>query len=396
MTGSFVRGVRGVRRAAALALKPVAELVLPARRRAVAAAGVSRASDAPCRLFIGPVNSAGQGWAWARAAERLPGVAAVDFMYRNPTDVFAFPADHSVPTAFFIGNHRWQRLQRRAVGSGFTHVIIESGRHIFGTDGHVSDQIDALRRRGVRVALVFHGSDIRLPSEHAAAEPDSPFRGDLYPDTARLEENALRNRALVAESGLPVFVSTPDLLGSVPGATWLPVAVAGERWADAAAAPALERERPIVVHAPSNAGLKGSGLITATMQRLDAEGLIEYREIAGVPAERMPEIYGAADIVLDQFSLGIYGVAAVEALASGRLVVSHVSAESRSVVKDSIGLDLPVVEARASELERLLRDVVADRPRFQRIARSGPGFVEAVHSGARSADALRAFLASAS
>ncbi len=44
-----------------------------------------------------------------------------------------------------------------------------------------------------------------------------------------------------------------------------------------------------------------------------------------MPADAMPEVYGGADIVLDQFPLGTYGVAACEALVAGRLVVSHVS-----------------------------------------------------------------------
>ncbi|MET0725426.1 MAG: hypothetical protein ABWY36_03685 [Leifsonia sp.] len=389
MTNVFVRGARLIARKLP---EPVADLVLPGRRRAVAEAGVSRAAEAPRRLFIGPVNSAGQGWAWARAAERLPGVSAVDFMYRNPGDVFAFPADHAVPTAFFIGNRLWQREQRDAVTRGFTHVIIESGRHIFGTSGTVLEQIDGLRAHDVAVALLFHGSDLRVPSEHAASEIDSPFHGGRYPDTALLEQTALRNRALIGESGLPVFVSTPDLHAYTDAATWLPVAIDVERWAGAASVPALTRQTPVVVHAPSNAGLKGSELIADTVRRLDAEGLIEYREVRGVPAERMAEVYGSADIVLDQFSLGIYGVAAVEALAAGRLVVSHVSDAVRSTVLETTGQALPVVESRAGDLETVLRAVLEDRERFAAIARSGPGFAAAVHDGRRSAEVIGGFL----
>lgn len=371
---------------------PIADRVLPGRRRSIAHGGTTRVGRASTRLFVGPVNSAGQGYAWARAAERLPDVAAADFMYRNPGDVFAFPADHAVPTPFFISSAPWQRAQRRAVAARFTHVIIESGRHLFGSDGEVLDQIEFLRRSGLHVALLWHGSDIRLPSRHAASHPDSPFREGRYPETQRLEEIAQRNRTLIDESGLPVFVSTPDLLEYVPGATWLPVVVDVDRWADAATEPALERPRPIVVHAPSNAGLKGSDLIADTVRRLDAEGIIEYREARGVAAQQMPEVYGTADIVLDQFSLGIYGVATCEALAAGRVVVSQVAEFTRETVFERTALALPIAQARADRLESTLRSVVADRERYRELASKGPAFVRAVHDGRRSAEALAAFL----
>ncbi|WP_052460573.1 glycosyltransferase family protein [Microbacterium gorillae] len=361
-------------------------------RRAARDAGTTPITRAERTLFIGPVNSAGQGFAWARAAERIPGVAAADFMYRNPDDVFGFPADHEVPTVFFRVNKHWQRAQRRAVRRRFSHVIVESGRHLFGSDGAVSDQVRPLIDRGVQVALLWHGSDIRSPGAHAAAEPDSPFHGDRYADTERLTEITAVNHALMRELALPVFVSTPDLLRFVPGATWLPVVVDVQRWARPAP-PQRLANRPVVVHAPSNAGLKGTELITELMRRLDAEGLVEYREIHGVAAADMPGIYGEADIVLDQFGLGIYGVAAVEAMAAGRLVISHVGDDVREAVRHESGRELPIVEARAVDLERVLREVVARPDRFAEIAASGVSFAGEVHDGARSARALESFLA---
>ena len=50
---------------------------------------------------------------------------------------------------------------------------------------------------GIDVALLFHGSDIRLPALHAQAETDSPFRDQRYTATDRLEEAARANRALI-------------------------------------------------------------------------------------------------------------------------------------------------------------------------------------------------------
>lgn len=371
----------------------VAGRVLPGLARQFRETGVTTVADARRRLLITPVNSAGQGQAWARAAERLPEVSAASTMFRGGDDVFGFTADHVIPATALVGNERWRRAQGKAISHGFTHVIIESGRHPFRPDGSVLDLVRGLEDAGIRVALLWHGSDIRLPSAHAAAEPDSPFRDGAYVDTAALESIAAANARLSAASGVPVFVSTADLLAFVPGAIWLPVVVDAERWASAAARPALTGEGPLrVVHVPSRAGLKGSHRIADTMQRLQDEGVVEYTELHGIPSGRMPEVIGATDIVLDQFLAGAYGVAVCEALAAGRLVVSHVAEGTREAVRRASGRDLPVVQARAGELEGVIRGIAADRARFATRASEGPDFVRAVHDGTMSAEVLRPFL----
>jgi hypothetical protein len=59
----------------------------------------------------------------------------------------------------------------------FTHVINESGQP-FGSARSMRRVIqDAYGRRlrGVRTAMLFHGSDIRLPSMHRAENPNPHF-----------------------------------------------------------------------------------------------------------------------------------------------------------------------------------------------------------------------------
>jgi hypothetical protein len=138
--------------------------------------------------------------------------------------------------------------------------------------------------------------------------------------------------------------------------------------------------------------LKGSRQISAAVRTLHAEGVIEYREVSGVPADKMLDVYGGADIVLDQFMAGAYGVAACEGMAAGRLVVSHVAEDTRIEVRTQTGLDLPIVQSRAVALEGILRRIVAERDRYQRVAEDGRAFVQAVHSGDLSADRLAQFL----
>ena len=149
---------------------------------------------------------------------------------------------------------------------------------------------------------------------------------------------------------------------------------------------------PIVVHAPTLRWLKGTDLIEPMLRRLAAEGVIDYRQVVGVSHASMPALYAEADIVLDQFLLGSYGVTACEALAAGRLVVGHVDAPTRLRVRELSGLELPVLEATVESLESELRRAAAEPEAFEGLRAAGPVFVESVHDGRRSAAALAPFL----
>jgi len=347
------------------------------------------------RLLIGPANSAGQGNAWARAAGLLPETRGVNFAVHGQDERFGFEADFAVRAADIARNPVWQDRQRRRILRGFTHVLVESGRRLWGPRQTPREQIEAMRDAGLTVGLVFHGSDIRIPSLHAAMEAASPFIGDRYPDTEKLERLTRANHALVSESELPVFVSTPPLLDHLSTATWLPVVIDPDPWERAAARPPLERSRPIVVHAPSNRGLKGTELITDALTALDAQGAIEYREVTGVPASQMVALYAQADIVVDQFVLGEYGVAACEAMAAGRVVVSHFAERHRALVAEAAGMQLPIVESGAHEVAEVIRRVLDQRDAHQDLAAAGPRFVRTLHDGRASARALAPFLGAA-
>lgn len=352
-------------------------------------------SDSPVRLFIGPANFAGQGYQWARAVERsFPDVGAVSMLGLDP-GVFRPDVDLSVPIAVYLRSRSWHS-DFEGYLSRQTHVVWEAGRPLFGRryGGDIVREIAQLEARGVKAALLFHGSDIRPPSRHAAQSEWSPFHASSN-EVRVLEERANRSASLASEAGVPSFVSTPDLLQWLPEATWCPVVVDSARWQEAASAAAKMRSSngvPVVAHAPSRPWLKGTDRIEPMLRRLTDEGVIEYRQIVGIPHAEMPAFYAEADIMLDQFVLGIYGVAACEAMASGRLVMSHVDEFTRSQVRERTGLELPILEATVESLESELRRAAADPGAFDRYRTAGPAFVNAVHDGHRSAQAMAPFL----
>lgn len=351
--------------------------------------GPAQAPDTDIRLYVAPANFAGQGGQWARAVSRhVPGAGAVSMGFQG-AGAFGFRADYPVDKDVYLYSGSWQRRQLRAVSRGFTHVLIEAERPLFGTFlGSVEREVAALARSGVRAAFVCHGTDIRLPSRHARTHPFSPYRDGLLAQTPELERRARENRRVLDRCGLPVFVSTPDLLLDVAQGLWLPVVVDLERWKRSN--PALTGPRPVVVHIPSKAIIKGTDLVDPILTALHDDGLIDYRRVEGVPSGDMPELYGSADIVVDQFRIGSYGVAACEALASGRLVVSDVSEQVRAEVEAATGLALPIVQATAAELAEAIRRIVADPGHYRQVAEAGPRFVGEVHDGRYSARILAA------
>lgn len=348
--------------------------------------------DTPVRLVIAPVNSAGQGWAWARAAERLNDVGARSSAVRSLRE-FGFATDQLVPLGDYRWSTRWQSAQREAILGNATHVLLESAKPLFGdaVGRGAEDDLFLLREAGIRVALLFHGSDLRDPEAHRRAERHSPYADGLWKLTPALEIRARRAKRLIERSEVPVFVSTPDLLDDAPKANWLPVVVDSSRW-NSDHAPLWHGGRPIVAHVPSAAIVKGTDLIDGTLRKLDAEGVIEYRRVEGIVNAEMPNAYRSADIVLDQFRLGSYGVAACEAMAAQRIVVSHVSSAVRKKVATITGQILPIFQAEADELSEVLRAIAADPTNALELAARGPDYVTSVHDGEMSSRVLASWL----
>jgi hypothetical protein len=334
---------------------------------------------------IGPANMAGQAWAWAKALEReLPGTRTEVLMVDRGSSLI-FPADELVPAATYVRDVQWQQSTRDRILSTWTHALLEAGRPLMGVLYGRTFAADArlMEQAGVKVGLVFHGSELRDPRRHAAAHRFSPFQDTTDEWVQRVQATVDLLRPDVEAFSGPCMVSTPDLIEELPGATWLPVVVDCEIWTPRPERP--EPAVPVVVHTPSRAAIKGSAFVDDALAPLVAEGLVEYRRVEGLRPEQMPKVLGEADIVLDQFAIGSYGVLACQAMATGTAVIGHVSPEVRRAVEQATGQVLPVVEATPDTLQETLRRLVAAPELRRAAAQAGPPFIRAVHDGKRSA-----------
>lgn len=345
---------------------------------------VTASATAEHSVLMAPANYAGQAAEWTKALRT--NVDSMDAKnYAVDGGGFGFDADALIPRAVYHNSVSWQREQL-AAASRFTHFMIESFQPPFGRYMHrdLYRQIRAVEP--AKVALMCHGTDVRLPSLHAQRTPWSPLRSSSS-TTARQEILAARNLEFVAaNSSLPVFVSTPDLLEDVDRAVWCPVVIDVELWTTRVRSD--QTRVPVVVHAPSKPGVKGTEHIDPILRHLDREGVIRYRPVRDVPHASMPSILRRADIVVDQIGLGSYGVVACEAMASGCAVVSHVTDAVRALVERNTGIPLPILEADPATLDQVVRHLAEDATLRVRLSERGRAFAEAVHDGRESARRL--------
>lgn len=340
----------------------------------------------PIKLGLGPANFAGQLSAIAQAVTTARPDVSAEVFVRNAGSPFHYPADVQIPA------RRLERLdgqveQLNRILPRYTHLIADAFRPVFGTlnGTDIGGDLPALASRNIKVALLSHGSDVRDPDRHMESTPFSLFF-DAPPEVvAERRAKALRSRRIVQESDLPVFVTTPDLLDDMPGATWLPLVVDVEAWATDN--PVMERSRPVVLHAPSKRWTKGTDRFMGQLEAMDRRGLIEFQLIENLPWAEMRERVQNADLVLDQFAIGSYGALACEAMAAGRPVLAWLSDAALSTVGDAPIVNTPP-DGVAAAVEGLL-----DQPeRVVQLGIESRDYARRVHDGREAVQRLSGFL----
>ena len=340
-------------------------------------------SRSPRRLVIGMLNTAGQARAWVNAVRHNTPATAESWGIKRPEEAaISFAADRTYTLVNGAADQAWKDLLQAPTKP--THLIIESGKPIVirGTFRRMLFQALTARRHSIRPALLFHGSDIRVPSMHAATNIDSPFHESLDGLTAKLEAQTQTMRRWLRVWPFPIFFSTLDLKRFVPRGRWLPI-VPDASWFTPMSAISTDRPRPHVLHLPSRRALFQSDRVDQICQALHEEGVIEYRSITGVSPGEVRAHVEWSDIVIDKIGLGGTGVMAVQVMASGRLLIGDVDQIARAEVPD-----LPLIQSSTSTLEQVIRDLVADRSTWAARAAAGQAFARKYHDGRYSAAVL--------
>jgi glycosyltransferase involved in cell wall biosynthesis len=148
--------------------------------------------------------------------------------------------------------------------------------------------------------------------------------------------------------------------------------------------PPSDRERPVVVHAPSHRAKKGTEYVIAACEQLP----VELDIVEGVPHDEARKRYARADIVVDQLYAGWHGIFAIEAMALGKPVVTHLNPDAVEQAERAYGTKVPLVPTRKETLAADLRPLVESPALRRELGGAGRAYVERVHDIDKIADRL--------
>jgi hypothetical protein len=305
-------------------------------------------AERPLRVTLAPVNTAGVPWTTAQALRRR-GVDARLVVFERYT--LHPEADVSLDRHGGFARRQltqWAALARLLPQTDVFHFV-------FGlTLVPQSLQFPILRAARKKSVMHYLGSDIR----------------------GKTPEQLAYGRKADAQ-----------IIGSYDAIRWVPEAEVIPPGIDLAAiapVPPSDRERPLIVHAPSSRRRKGTEHVLAAVEGLDAD----LELVEGLHHDEAFERYRAADIVVDQLNAGWYGLFAIEAMALGKPVVTFLHEEAVARTEEAFGLEVPIVSATKETLRERLEPLVASAAERRRIGAASRAYVERVHDLERSTDRL--------
>ena len=177
------------------------------------------------------------------------------------------------------------------------------------------------------------------------------------------------------------------IVGSYDAVRWVPdanVVPPGIDLRDFEPTSPSDRARPLVVHAPSSRGRKGTEHVIAACEQLP----VDLEIVEGLHHDEARERYRAADIVVDQLNAGWYGLFAIEAMALGKPILTFLHDEAVRRTEDAFGVPVPIVGTTKETLVEDLRPLVESPEERRRVGLASRAYVERVHDVEQVADRL--------
>lgn len=276
---------------------------------------------------------------------------------------------------------RWAQARAAAVGQAWKRAVDECDTFLFLWNSFRDDYSDLveLKQRGKRIVWWFVGDDSRWKpayDQEMASFGLAPLHYG-YPITPNeLLPRMLRLRT--AEALADVVVNTPSQCGLAlrPYFDALQSPIALDRYPH----DTTQRERPVLLHAPSHADKKGSTQILSVMDELRAEGLeFDVKLLDRVPHDEALRIYAGVDILVGQIGAMTLGKQDRELMATGKVVVGG----PHGTYPQRWPEDCPAIPAlRVDELRTALRAIIPDVERRRTLAERGRAWVAARHDPA--------------
>lgn len=318
------------------------------------------------RVLQAPLNIANQGWMNAEAL-RLRGHDAEVWQFGERS--FGYPADRVFQET---GSPRAVvQLLFEAIDREFDVVhfhFAQSLVHAIGPLPWFWD-LPIWKALGVTVVFSFHGTDVRVASIAKELDPWSAYHFADIPTDERLIRERLELIGGYADAWTISNVANSPY---VPAAVYLPLSVDLREIEES---PPRRNRTPIVAHAPSARGTKGTEFVLQGLEVLREKGVeFELDLIEGVSNRDVLQRYARADVVVEKLVNEGFGVAALEAMSVGRPVVSRIAP-----VVYKAHPDLPIVDATPDTFVDVLGGLLRSRDEIERRSAMGRAYVLANH-----------------
>ena len=341
----------------------------------------------PLRVLHCPALVGGHA-AGLALGERALGLDSHTLALEEPP--YGYEADHVLfprgAGAFERERRRWAFVVGRLRGFDVVHFNFGSTLMPAGhPDANAVSRLYAALVRGLDVRVLPRRTAVFVTYQGDDARQAAPRFARLPPGYFEPRSDAAKRRAILRLTGRAdgVFALNPDLLDVLPAsASFLAYASVDPRaWTPV---PSSSVRPSVVVHAPTDRGVKGTEHIVRAVEQLRAGGLeIELVLVEGVTHAEARRALERADVVVDQLLTGWYGGIAVEAMALAKPVLAHLDDGDVARVPAKLAEELPIVRATPETVESVLRDLLSSRERLDTVGRAGREFVERWHDPRR-------------
>ncbi len=318
------------------------------------------------KILHAPENIANQAWLMAEGL-RHHGHEVQVWEYGESR--FGYPADRVIvpgddPAVYFS-------TLVEAVAEDFDVVHFHFARSLIPANDFLPWfwDLPVWRALGVKIVFTFHGSDVRLRSHHIQDDQWSFYR---YADIPCDEELIASRLSVIRRYAHHMTVGSVLDRPYVPEARYVPKTVDVGRLEST---PFQNRQRPVVVHAPSRRATKGSDFVLQGLDDARARGAdFELDLVEGVSHEEAMTRMARADIVVEKLLGGDAGVTSLEAMAMGKVAIARI----RDEVLDAHP-EMPVVDADPETFTDVLIDLIADPEKRRRLGEQGREYVKKEH-----------------
>jgi len=221
----------------------------------------------------------------------------------------------------------------------------------------------------------FWGSDIHIPGIDSA---DNPYRARMYQKYPELAHGARE-----------MSLKTQRRFGKYGFECMCPLGLQQYLQKDIFPTPFTSRGRlmimdfdakypdpgkrlPLIVHAPSRKKRKGTEAVLKSIYQLKSNYDFDFKLVHGVAHSKALEIVRNCDIMVDQFTSGQHGLAALEAMAFGKPTLCYI----KPYLITQYPSDLPIVNANEDNLVEVLGNLLDDGHRRHQIGRLSRAYVE--------------------